>query len=304
MDYKRIIKSRTVRIKIMQALSFVPDDLMIKFQYWIKTGNKLNLKNPQRFTEKLQWYKINYRDPVMKQCVDKYEVRKYVEDCGLGEILNECYGVFNTPDEIDFDALPNRFVLKDTLGGGGNSVLVVRDKRKEDLEQLRKVMKKWVEEPLNTKNPGREWVYDNNPHRIVVEKYLESADGDLPDYKFFCFNGKVFALYTTRNYAKDHNKGELGFLTPDFTLMDVQRTDSFLPMNKQPECPLNYDRMLQFAEIMAKRFPHVRVDFYNIEGKIRFGELTFFTASGYMTFEPDEFDFMMGKAFELPEKNH
>ena len=115
MDYKKIIKSRAVRIKIMQAMSFIPDKWMVSLQYKIKTGRKLNLKNPQRFTEKLQWYKVYYRDPIMKQCVDKYEVRKYVEECGLGSILNECYGVYSSPDEIDFGKLPDSFVLKDTL---------------------------------------------------------------------------------------------------------------------------------------------------------------------------------------------
>lgn len=110
-------------------MSFVPDKWMVSLQYKIKTGRKLNLKNPQRFTEKLQWYKIFYRDPMMKQCVDKYEVRKYVEKCGLASILNECYGVYNSPDEIDFFNMPNSFVLKDTLGGGGNSVILVPDKK-------------------------------------------------------------------------------------------------------------------------------------------------------------------------------
>lgn len=117
MDYKKIIKSRKLRVRIMQALSFVPDKMMLKMQYRIKTGRKLNLRDPQRYTEKLQWYKLYYRDPLMAQCVDKYEVRKYVEECGLGSILNKCYGVYSSPDEIDFRKLPDSFVLKDTLGG-------------------------------------------------------------------------------------------------------------------------------------------------------------------------------------------
>ena len=119
---------------------------MVSPQYKIKTGRKLNLKNPQRFTEKLQWYKVYYRDPIMKQCVDKYEVRKYVEECGLGSILNECYGVYSSLDEINFGKLPDSFVLKDTLGGNGNSVIIVPDKSKLNVEQAKRQMAQWVAE--------------------------------------------------------------------------------------------------------------------------------------------------------------
>ena len=107
-----------MRIKILRLLNFIPDKQMVRIQYKIKTGRKLNLKNPQRYTEKLQWYKLYYRNPLMLKCADKYDVREYVKNCGLDNILNECYGVYNTPEEIDFNKLPNKFVIKDTLGGG------------------------------------------------------------------------------------------------------------------------------------------------------------------------------------------
>ncbi len=117
MDYKKIIKSKNVRIRILRLLNFIPDKQMLSLQYRIKTGRKLNLNNPKRYTEKLQLYKLKYRNPLMEKCVDKYEVRKYVKQCGLENILNKCYGVYDNPLEIDFDKLPNKFVLKDTLGG-------------------------------------------------------------------------------------------------------------------------------------------------------------------------------------------
>lgn len=129
MNYKKIIKSRETRIKLLSLLNFIPDKTMIKLQYYIKTGRRLNLKHPQRYTEKLQWYKLYYRDPLMQQCSDKYDVREYVKSKGLGHILNECYGVYERVEDIDFDSLPNQFVLKDTLGGGGNSVIICRKKR-------------------------------------------------------------------------------------------------------------------------------------------------------------------------------
>ena len=140
---------------------------MLKLQYYIKTGRKFDLKNPKRYTEKLQWYKLYYRDPLMAQCVDKYQVWKYVENCGIGDILNECYGLFVSPDESDFDALPNEFVLKDTLGGGGNSVIICHDKGKLDIPRISTQMRGWVK-PNSSKHPGREWVYERNntSHRI------------------------------------------------------------------------------------------------------------------------------------------
>ena len=119
MDYKRLFKSRAVRVKIMRLMSFVPDKPMLKLQYRIKTGRRLDLEHPRRYTEKLQWYKLYYRDPEMKRCVDKYEVRKYLEERGFGGLLNELIGVYDDPGQVDFEALPEQFVLKNTLGGGG-----------------------------------------------------------------------------------------------------------------------------------------------------------------------------------------
>ena len=143
MDYKKIIKSRETRLRILRTLDFIPDKTMIKMQYFIKTGRRLNLKNPQRYTEKLQWYKLYYRDPLMQQCADKYDVREYVRSKGLGYILNECYGVYERVEDIDFDSLPDQFVLKDTLGGGGNSIIICKDKQLLILK-TQKQMQKWL----------------------------------------------------------------------------------------------------------------------------------------------------------------
>ena len=301
-DYKKFIKSRTLRIKILHLLDWVPDSIMLRAQYFLKTGRILHLKNPQRYTEKLQWYKLYYKDPLMAQCVDKYEVRKYVEKCGLGYILNECYGVFDRAEDVDFDKLPNSFVLKDTLGGGGNDVIIVKDKTKENLTAIKKQLMQWVARPSTGKNSGREWVYENKKHRILIEKnLLQPGVSDLPDYKFFCFNGKVFCSYLMQNYTFHHDKGELGFLDRNFNLIPAHRTD-FAPLVGQPSKPHNYEQMVQYAELLGKSFPAVRVDFYNINDQIIFGELTFFTASGYLEFSPDEFDFTLGKQFVLPRK--
>lgn len=299
MDYKEIIKSRKTRIKIMQMLSFVPDKVMLKIQYRIKLGRKLDLKNPQRYTEKLQWYKLNYRNPLMKICADKYDVRQYVDNRGLKNTLNELYGIYSTPDEIDFENLPSSFVIKDTLGGGGNSVIIVKNKNEMNERLVRKQMEEWVNEPIKMKHPGREWVYEGKKHRIIIEKNLITENNnDLPDYKFFCFNGKVECLYLMQNYTMHHSEGEMGFFDNNFNMLDARRMD-FKPILNPPQKPHNFVKMVEYASILSEGFPHVRVDFYNLNGQIVFGEMTFFNASGYTEFEPDEFDYTLGEKFVL-----
>lgn len=304
MDYKKIIKSRETRLSILRTLDFIPDKTMIKMQYFIKTGRRLNLKNPQRYTEKLQWYKLYYRDPLMQQCADKYDVREYVRSKGLGYILNECYGVYERVEDIDFDSLPDQFVLKDTLGGGGNSIIICKDKATFDFENAKKQMQKWLSIDSNKKNEGREWVYQGRKHRIIIEKYIESnpSEGGLVDYKFFCFNGEPKYLYVIADRLLGQIAG-LGIFNVNFELLSVIRTDE-RPLERNIEKPKNFDEMIDIVKIISKDFPHVRVDLYNQDGNIIFGENTFFDGSGYHKYEPDEFDYELGSYFKLPFKNN
>lgn len=300
MDYKKIIKNRDTRTTILRLFDFVPDDIMLRVQYRIKTGRGLNLKKPKRYTEKIQWYKLYYRDPLMAQCVDKFEVRHYVESCGMKSILNECYGVYSSVEEIDFEALPNQFVLKDTLGGGGNSVILVEDKRKTNIAQIKKQLSKWISQPTNKKNPGREWVYDGMPHRIIAEKYISSnpETGGLIDYKFFCFGGKLACLYV----MGDRRNGlKVGIYDSNFHKLDAYISYD-KKMKTEVKKPDNFDKMCEISEKLSAKFPHARIDLFDQDGVIIFGEITFFSGSGYTLFDPDEFDFMMGKTFILPEK--
>lgn len=299
MNYKKIIKSRSLRQKILRIFSFIPDKTMLKMQYRIKTGHRLNLKNPKRFTEKLQWYKLYYRNPLMIQCVDKYDVREYVESKGLKDILIPCYGVYDTAEDIDWNALPDQFVMKDTLGGGGTSVFIVKDKRKEDLNKLKIQASKWIAKDSTKKGSGREWpYYSGKKHRIVIEKYIEPNDekAGLVDYKFFCFHGKCEFLYV----MGDRNVGEnvkVSIFDRDFNKLPVHRVgdEEFIKAKK----PDNYEELVRIAEILAEDFPHVRVDLYDDNNVVHFGELTFYNASGYMIFEPDSFDFEIGDNFRL-----
>ena len=231
-NYKKIIKSRQTRLAILRFLSFIPDSWMIRCQYRMKTGHRLNLKKPQRYSEKVQWYKLNYRNELMPQCVDKYDVRKYVKSCGLEEILNECYGVYDSPDEIDFSVLPEQFVLKDTLGSGGNSVIICTDKSKLDIPAVTEQMRGWVKINHRIKTGGREWPYSaGKPHRIIAEKYIPSnpEKGGLIDYKFFCFQGRAEFLYVIadREIGSD---GAFGVFDREFRKLNcrifIARTDA------------------------------------------------------------------------------
>lgn len=291
--YKKIIRSRKLRFKILAALRFIPDKAMIKLQYRIKTGRKLNLKSPQRYTEKIQWYKLNYRDPVMVECADKYLVRNYIKSKGLESILNELYAVFESPDDINFDGLPDEFVMKLSNGSGTN--LFCRGKNELDLPEIKKQFKDFYAQ--SNASAGREWVYhtDKKPV-IVVEKYLDDPDqcGGIHDYKIICFNGVPQCIVHDVDRFSEHKRN----------IYDVNWNDlnvsSDCQCGKSIDRPKNLDEMLEIAKILSKGFPAVRVDLYSVRGKIYFGEMTFFPWSGYVVYSPDEFDFELGKKFELP----
>ncbi len=298
-DYKKLIKSRALRIKILRTLDFVPDSLMLRAQYFMKTGRLLHLKNPQRYTEKLQWYKLYYKDPLMAQCVDKYEVRKYVEQCGLGHLLNECYGVFERVEDIDFEKLPNRFVLKDTLGSGGNDIIIVKDKFQADIPAIKMQLADWLARPSTGKNSGREWVYENKKHRVIIEKYLTDStqSNGIVDYKFLCFQGKPCYVVLDIDRYLNHKRN---IYTADWKYLPVS-TDHETYGDVVPK-PAFLEEMTRYVRQLSRIFPAVRVDLYQVDGKIYFGELTFFPWSSYVRFKPDEFDFTLGKQFVLPEK--
>ena len=301
MDYKRLIKSRETRLLILRLLSFVPDKIMLQLQYRIKLNRKLNLKEPLRYTEKIQWYKLYYRDRKMIQCVDKYDVREYISNRGYGELLVKCYVVYNRAEEIDFLTLPNQFVMKSTLGGGGNSVFICEDKSKLDIEILKKKAGEWVKPRLRVRDGGREWPYysGKKPRIIIEELIVDDNETGLIDYKFTCCNGKVRCIFVLYDRSLGQN-AKMTTYNKDFENIHVSELAE-LEGEGVPR-PKNYERMLEIAEDLAKEFPLVRVDLYNKSGKIFFGELTFYDESGYTQFVPDEFDTKLGRQFILPKK--
>lgn len=290
MNYKKIIKSQSARFTILKALRWVPDSVMLRIQYRIKMGFWPDFKHPKRFTEKLQLYKMKYRNPVIHQCVDKYEVRKYVESKGLGYLLNELYGVYNYVEEIDFDSLPNEFVMKTTMGSGGQNVIIVRDKMHDDQEEILRHLKQWSSTRHIGALSGREWAYSSMQSRIIIEKILY-CKGGLIDYKFFCFNGKPYCVQVdSGRYARHYQN----YYDMQWRSLGVHCT---YPEGEGLAEPQNFGEMKQLAARLSEDFPFVRVDLYNIDGMVYFGELTFYPSSGYGRFHPDNFDIQLGGYF-------
>lgn len=269
---------------------------MLKLQYRIKLGRKLNLKNPQRFTEKLQWYKMHYRNPVMHECVDKYAVRKFVESKGLNEILVKLYGHYDTISDVPFHTLPNRFVIKTTHGGGGNNVVICHNKEELDFEDLKEKLS-FKEDKVADNGGGREWSYYGLKTGIVVEELLvnqENPQAGVNDYKIFCYNGHAKYIIVDVDRYIGHKRN---FYDRNWNNLHV--TSDCPGCDRIIEKPENFDQMLAIAEKLSEEFPYVRVDLYNVNGKIYFGELTFYPWSGYTNFEPDKFDFIFGEDFVL-----
>lgn len=295
MDYKKIIKSREMRTKILYWLNWIPDRIMIPLQYKIHTGHTLHLKHPKRFTEKLQLYKMKYRNPDMLRCTDKYEVRKYIEEKGMGEYLIPLIGIFDEVNDIDFNDLPRQFVAKTTDGGGGNQVLICKDKEKLEAEDFFTLMRKWMAAPKGL-NAGREWAYENNfPRRIMIEELIGNERmKDLPDYKFYCFDGKPMYCQLIQERV---TKGTIDFYDMEWNHMPFYGLN---PLHGPAAKPQGFEQMKEIAARLSKGYPFVRVDLYNVEGTTFFSERTFYPASGYGHFTPDEWDERLGELLNIP----
>lgn len=298
MDVKKIIKSQKCRHFILNCLFWIPDRIMLCLQYYLLLHRWPDMKHPKRFTEKIQCYKAFYRNPKMLNCVDKYKVRKYViEKLGTDCYLNILYQVCNSAENIDFNSLPNQFVIKTTDGGNGDNVLICRDKQELDIASITNKINSWRNKKYYS--ISREWAYEGaKDSKIIVEKFLESPeniDGSIDDYKFLCFDGKFRFLWVDKNRYSNHRRGFW-----DETLHFLQGIKSDHPtFDIAPNLPDNIHEMITVAEQLAKGFPFARVDLYNIQGKIIFGEITFYPWSGYVQFAPDSFDYDLGKYFEV-----
>lgn len=296
MNYKKIFRSQKVRFYILRMLSWVPANLMLKAQYWIKFNRTLDLNKPKRFTEKIQHYKIYYRNPDMCGCVDKYLVRGFVDSIGCGQYLNKLYGLYKKADDINFEILPNRFVIKTTGGGGGENILICRDKSVLDIPNVIKTVNNWRNKDVSSMT--YEWAYSGaKSSQVIIEKYLEepaNQDGSIDDYKFFCFGGKARYLVIDVDRYSGHKRN---FYDINWNLLDIS---SDCPIaHRELTKPAGFDEMVCLAEKLSAGFPFVRVDLYYVQDKVLFGEMTFYPWSGYVQFKPDSFDFELGESFNI-----
>jgi hypothetical protein len=274
-----------------RLLAFVPDETFTRLQFRYRLGQRLDLDHPRTFNEKLQWLKLRYRDPLMRQCADKLAVRDYVAGAGGADLLIPLIGVYRRAQEIDFYKLPEQFVLKANHGSGWN--IICRDRRSMDLTRARARLNRWLQTDFS--RIAREWVYEGIEPRIICEEYLATANGEPPsDYKFFCFHG------------------EPRFIQVDYDRFIGHRRALYTPAWEKLPCALEYTlkeeptpppqtlaRMLRVAAQLSQPFPFARVDLYELDDRVYFGELTFFPGKGVERFRPREFDAIFGERLDL-----
>ena len=285
----------------------MPDKEYLERKFECCMGKPLDLENPQTFNEKLQWLKLYDRKPEYTIMVDKYKVREYIKEKIGEEYLIPLIGVWNKPDDIDFETLPNQFVLK-CNHNSGLGMYICKDKSKltsKGIETIRKNLAKGLAQDYYL--TGREWPYKDVPRKIICEKYMEETGklsinakqhGGLDDYKIHSFNGEPRAILVCRDRFSELGMTE-DFFDENWTHLAVQREKN-LNSGETVSRPKELGEMLKLAKILSKNMPFLRSDFYTIGGKVYFGELTFFPASGFEKFVPESFDKELGDRLSLP----
>lgn len=303
--------ARRAMLAFLDHLVFLDDPTYLKIRYKLKMGKRLNLDSPQTFNEKLQWLKIHDRNPLYTKLVDKASVKSWVAERIGCEHVVPTLGVWDSFDKIDFEMLPERFVLKCTHDSGG--LVICRDRATFDIEAARKRIERSLRR--NYYFHGREWPYKDVPPRVLAEEYLDLSEevhqsryeGDvlcsarssgLIDYKFYCFNGEPRFLYVSQG-LDNHATARISFLSLDWTIESFRRSD-YASFEVLPKKPRSYNEMLAFAKVLAKGIPFVRVDFYDGPDGALFSEMTFSPCSGMTMFEPPEADEFIGQMLRLP----
>lgn len=283
--------TKNVLLAPFNLLYKISPELELKLLFRIKQGYRLNLKNPTTYNEKIQWIKLYDKNPLMPKCVDKYMVREYIEKIGCENILNDILWNGFNPDDIPFEKLPNKFVVKVTHGSTFN--IICTDKTKLDIEDSKKKLKKWLKEKFIP--CYGEWFYGIEKPRIIVEKFIESKE-DLKDFKVFCFDGvpKVIGVYSNRfngNLCQELYDVEWNLIN--------EHTGHYQLPEKLTQKPNNLNEMLDYAGRISKGFRHVRVDFFNPDNNLIFGEMTFTGSAGFGKYSSREFAEQMGKYLNI-----
>lgn len=270
------------------------DRTYLKMLFRVRMGYKLNLDNPQTFNEKLQWLKLYNRKPEYTKMVDKVSAKEYVAGIIGEEYIIPTLGVWDRVEDIDWNSLPDQFVLKCTHDSGG--IVICADKSKLDIEVAKKKLKRGLKKNFYASN--REWPYKNVRPRIIGEKYMVDESGyELKDYKWFCFDGVPKALFIATDRGVEGEETKFDFFDSDFNHLPF--TNGHPNATREIKKPVGFEKMKELAALLSKGQPHLRVDFYDINGKIFFGELTFYHWSGMMPFDPEEWDCTFGSWINL-----
>ena len=270
---------------------------IIKKQFKEALGYELNLENPKSFNEKIQWLKLYYHNPLMTKCADKYLAREYIKEKIGEEYLIPLICVWDKVEDIDFNSLPKQFVLKVNWGSGQN--IIVKDKSKLNIDETKNKLNGWLKPFSNHYYYSYEWQYKDIEPKIICEKYIEQMDGDLFDYKLTCFNGRVIYIELHINSSMQNHKRcfySLDWIKQDFTQQAFDTYEQEIPK------PIILDELIKSANILSSEFPNVRVDFYILNNRIYFGELTFSDGNGLNLFIPQSYDYKFGELLELPKE--
>lgn len=264
----------------------------LKREYKKRTGETLNLDNPEKFTEKMQYNKINLATPLKTKLADKYEVREWVAQTIGEEYLIPLIGVWDKYSDIPFDKLPQKFVLKTNHGAGWN--LIVKDKSKLNHQDEKKRFNRWQKMNFAFFTDLQLQYRDIEP-KILAEEFIQDNQGLLPEYKFFCFDGKVYYCWEIlgRGSKEYRNIYDVDWNLQPWIFEGHENTPF------QTKKPKNFEKMLELAEVLSQDFSHVRVDLYNVDGKIYFGEMTFTSTGGYRLIYPEKYNYMLGNLWKL-----
>ena len=281
----------TTKLNTQQKIWFLSQ------KFYEEVGYFPNLKNPKSFNEKINWLKLNYYNPLEDICIDKYTMKEYIKaKLGKGYII-PTLGIYEDVNDIDFDNLPNSFVIKVTTSGSGEGVEIVKNKNKINIDKLKykfnNLLQEWNTIYYYCLSRG----YKNIKPRILIEKYVEQRNKQLYDYKVFCFNGEPKFVYV----ATDHFPGQISKIS--FYSLDWKRLDISYNNHSQVNItilkPKHYKEMLEFSKILSKEFPFVRIDFYETDDNLYIGELTFTPGGGFGKYEPSEWDYKIGEYLDL-----
>ncbi|WP_133968156.1 ATP-grasp fold amidoligase family protein [Eubacterium limosum] len=279
-------------------LNYISDRVFLKLTYRIKMRSKLDLDNPQTYNEKLQWLKLYDRNPNYVNLVDKYKVREYVKKIIGEEYLVPLLGKWDNATKIDFSLLPEKFVLKCNHDSG--SVIICKNKNNFNTEDASKKLSKCLKKNLFFW--CREWPYKNVQPCIIAEKYMvDTSISDLRDFKFFCFDGEPKAMFIAEDRQRSEEETKFDFFDMDFKHLNF--TNGHPNAKTYPEKPINFDLMKELAKRLSAGIPHVRVDFYEVDGHVYFGEMTFSHWSGMVPFNPEKWDYIFGSWIKIPMAN-